>query len=189
MEEKQMTRILIAGCGSLGSNIALMLARHGLPIEFTLLDFDRIEEKNVGNQVYTRRHVGLTKTAALSNVLSDVGATKIRVAHTRLTTSKWEKPYEVDIAVDAFDNAQSRILLNSDKVLHCGVALGYGEVKWNEVYTFPAETPAEGCDVQAALTTTMITATMAVESILRYIKTGERLSMAFYLAPMQIVKV
>lgn len=184
-----MTKILIAGCGSLGSNIALMLARHGLPIEFTLLDFDRIEEKNIGNQVYTRRHIGLTKTAALSNILADVGATKVRIANTRLNTAHWGKQYVIDIAVDAFDNAQSRILLDSDKVLHCGVALGYGEVKWNSVYVFPKDMPAEGCDVQAALTTTMITATMAVESILRFIKTGERLSTAFYLTPMQIVKV
>lgn len=184
------TKILVAGCGSLGSHIALMLARYGTPIEFTLLDFDRIEEKNIGNQVYTRRQIGLPKVSALSNILSDVGAFKVTPVNRKLTTqTQWNRDYRLDIAIDAFDNAASRALLNDDNVLHCGVALGYGEVKWNSVYQFPKDTPAEGCDVQAALTTTMITATMAVESILRYVNTGKRMSASFYLAPMHIERV
>ena len=64
-------RIHIIGCGSVGGCIAELLARFGLT-KITLYDFDVVEEKNIVNQIYDYRHVGLPKVEALASILSDI---------------------------------------------------------------------------------------------------------------------
>lgn len=63
--------IHIVGCGSVGSTIAELLARHGLT-KFHLWDFDLVEAKNVANQMFTEAHVGQKKTEALRDIITAV---------------------------------------------------------------------------------------------------------------------
>lgn len=64
-------RIHIIGCGSVGGCIAELLARFGIT-RMTLYDFDIVEEKNIVNQIYDYRHVGLPKVDALASILQDI---------------------------------------------------------------------------------------------------------------------
>lgn len=64
-------RINIIGCGSVGSTIAELLARFGLT-KFTLYDFDYVEPKNIVNQMFTTKHLGLEKVDALESILKDI---------------------------------------------------------------------------------------------------------------------
>ena len=64
-------KIHIIGCGSVGSTIAENLARCGLT-KFVLWDFDRVEEKNIVNQMFDTRHIGMYKTDALKQILTDI---------------------------------------------------------------------------------------------------------------------
>lgn len=61
----------IIGCGSVGSSLAELLARYGLT-KFVLWDMDKVEAKNIVNQMFTEKDVGRLKTEALCDILSDI---------------------------------------------------------------------------------------------------------------------
>lgn len=61
-------RIHIIGCGSVGSSVAVLLARMGLT-KITLYDFDIVEPHNLCNQMYTTHDLGKPKTQALAELL------------------------------------------------------------------------------------------------------------------------
>jgi len=63
-------RVLIAGCGSGGGQVALQLVMAGIR-NFTLFDLDVLEEENVIRHVCGRRYLGQRKTDALADVLLD----------------------------------------------------------------------------------------------------------------------
>lgn len=57
-------RIHIIGCGSVGSTIVEELARLGLT-KFSLYDFDKVEAKNIANQMFVHSDIGKLKTEAV----------------------------------------------------------------------------------------------------------------------------
>lgn len=63
-------RVLIAGCGSGGGQVALQLAMAGIR-KFSLFDSDVLEPENVIRHVCGRRYVGQRKVDALADVLLD----------------------------------------------------------------------------------------------------------------------
>jgi molybdopterin/thiamine biosynthesis adenylyltransferase len=63
-------RVLIAGCGSGGGQVALQLAMAGIR-KFDLFDSDVLEPENVIRHVCGRRYLGQRKVAALADVLLD----------------------------------------------------------------------------------------------------------------------
>jgi len=62
------TRVFIAGCGGLGSNVAHLLVRSGF-INLTLMDYDTVEPSNLNRQFFFPDQVGLEKTRALAENL------------------------------------------------------------------------------------------------------------------------
>ena len=109
------TRVFIAGCGGLGSNIAHILARCGF-CRFTLLDFDVVEERNLNRQFFFPDQIGLKKTEALADNLLKLNP-EIDLA---LLNGKLEYPYDVpalsedcDILVEAFDKPENKALFVS----------------------------------------------------------------------------
>lgn len=58
----------VIGCGSIGSNVAELLARYGIE-NITLWDFDIVEPHNLANQIYTTEDIGKEKTLALAEKL------------------------------------------------------------------------------------------------------------------------
>ena len=58
---KVKERCHIIGCGSIGSNVAELLARYGVE-RITLWDFDTVEPHNIANQLFTEEDVGAPKT-------------------------------------------------------------------------------------------------------------------------------
>lgn len=63
--------VAIAGLGGLGSNIAVMLAQLGVG-KLLLVDCDTVEPSNLNRQHYTLRHLGLPKTTALAQQISEI---------------------------------------------------------------------------------------------------------------------
>jgi molybdopterin/thiamine biosynthesis adenylyltransferase len=63
-------RVLIAGCGSGGGQVALQLAMAGIR-KFALFDKDVLEPENVIRHVCGRRYLGQRKVDALADVLLD----------------------------------------------------------------------------------------------------------------------
>ena len=69
--EEVKERIHIIGCGSVGSSVAELLARLGLE-KFALYDFDKVEPKNISNQMFRQNHIGESKVDALVEMLCEV---------------------------------------------------------------------------------------------------------------------
>ncbi|WP_432662965.1 sulfur carrier protein ThiS adenylyltransferase ThiF [Wukongibacter baidiensis] len=105
-------RIGIAGLGGLGSNVALSLARIGIGY-LKLIDFDVVEPSNLNRQQYFVKHIGLKKTEAMKDLISQINP------FVRLETEDifidekniGELFNDVDIIVEAFDNPNSKAIL------------------------------------------------------------------------------
>ena len=74
-------RVALVGVGTIGSHLALTLARMQVP--FTMYDHDTIEEHNLATQAYTRRDIGRYKVAAILRQCEDIGAEGIATVPTR----------------------------------------------------------------------------------------------------------
>jgi len=61
----------IIGCGSVGSTVAELLARHGIT-DISLYDFDKVEPHNLVNQMFVQKHIGMPKVEALRDILLDI---------------------------------------------------------------------------------------------------------------------
>ena len=63
-------KVLIAGCGSGGGNVALQLVMSGIR-NFTLIDRENIEPENIIRNVCGRKYIGQKKVNALEHILYD----------------------------------------------------------------------------------------------------------------------
>jgi len=131
----QGSSVGIAGVGGLGSNAAVALARAGIG-RLVLVDFDKVEEKNLDRQYYFLDQVGKIKIEALKDSIRRINPEVIvETYNLKLVKGSMEKPFHnVDVVIEALDNAKTKaefieeILLKlPDKpvVAASGVA-GYG---------------------------------------------------------------
>lgn len=77
----------IIGCGSIGSNVAELLARYGVEY-ITLWDFDTVEPHNIANQLFTEEDITKPKTEALASLLYKINP---MLKNTLEIKGKWEK--------------------------------------------------------------------------------------------------
>ena len=107
-------RVLIAGCGSGGSAVALQLVMSGIR-NFALLDHDTVGPENVIRHVCGRRYIGSKKVDALADVLQDrnpsVSIDRIEADLTvyPLLESEIRK---AEVVVLATDNEPTRYIIN-----------------------------------------------------------------------------
>lgn len=69
--EELEDEIHIIGVGAVGSTIAENLARLGVK-KLYLYDFDTVTEHNITNQMFTSKHVGMSKLDALTQILTEI---------------------------------------------------------------------------------------------------------------------
>ncbi len=85
-------RVLIAGCGALGTNSAETLARAGVG-RILLVDFDRVEQSNLQRQVLMREEdVGQLKAQAIAEVLQGINSDiEVSYENIRITPTNVER--------------------------------------------------------------------------------------------------
>lgn len=107
-------RVLVAGCGSGGSSVALQLVMSGFR-NFTLVDHDVIGPENVIRHVCGRRFIGRRKVEAVAEILQDRNPA---VAVTKVDADIMSFPgledliRSSDVVVLATDNDPSRYKVN-----------------------------------------------------------------------------
>jgi len=112
--EEVTERIHIIGCGSVGSTVAELLARFGLT-KLTLYDFDKVEPKNLANQLFRQEHIGMEKVNALANMLCEINPeikSNIRVASHGYVAQKLSG--YIFLAVDNIDLRRDIATTNKD---------------------------------------------------------------------------
>lgn len=102
----------IAGCGGLGSAVAVALARIGVG-RLILADFDVVEPSNLNRQQFFVDQIGLPKVDALKANLARINPyVKVAAFYGRLERDNIPQVFAmVDVLVEAFDVAEQKALL------------------------------------------------------------------------------
>lgn len=126
----------IAGCGGLGSNCAVALARVGVG-SFVIADFDVVIEDNLSRQYYFMHQIGLLKVFALKQNLQLINSeVKVHAFDIKLCPSDIVELFgNCDVIVEAFDKPEMKYMIMEtvhnflpDKFLVMGIGMaGWGE--------------------------------------------------------------
>ncbi len=193
MEQLELARLVVCGVGALGSQLVDNLARHGAK-NLLVVDKDRVEEHNIGTQVFDRNEIGAWKAESVAARVFRATGAEIEGVSKELTSQNIGKITRgADVVVDCFDNSQSRALVTNwcrDKslpCLHLGVNADYGEVKWNEAYQVPGDVAGVGaCDYPLARNLLLFVVALGSESLLRFLWRGEKRDFSFTLEDFSI---
>jgi sulfur carrier protein ThiS adenylyltransferase len=125
----------IAGCGGLGSNCAVALARVGVGT-LILVDFDTVSETNLNRQYYFSDQIGKKKVLALRENILRINPCLCVITHDiKLDSNNILSVFQdCDVIVEAFDLADQKEMLietvltgmpGKDLVIGLGMA-GFG---------------------------------------------------------------
>jgi molybdopterin/thiamine biosynthesis adenylyltransferase len=172
--------LVVCGAGALGSHLADNLGRQGFR-RLTVIDRDRVEEHNVGTQLYGLADVGAWKVEALRNRLFRAVGTEIAAERKELTERNARTLLGGAAAVvDALDNSASRRLVQRTcrdlalPCLHVGLYADYGEAVWDPHYRVPQDVAGDVCDYPLARNLVLMAVAVATEGLLRFVLAGER---------------
>lgn len=128
-EKLLKSKVLVIGCGGLGSPCAYYLAAAGVG-KIGLVDSDKVELNNLQRQIlHSTKNVGIPKVESAKEKLSALNPDVKIVTHNLRITSKniLDIIENYDIIVDGTDNFPTRYLVNdacvlSDKpLMHAGI--------------------------------------------------------------------
>ena len=143
-------RIVFCGVGALGST-AVVLSRN-VSATLALVDFDRVESKNLLSQAFVKTSIGKNKADALKLELLNFYGVRAEAFGVRLNEGNVDALCgAADLVVDAFDNAASRRTLSTfarkttKPLVHAAISADatFGLVRWDERFEADEE-DAEG---------------------------------------------
>jgi len=142
MKFKEIQKILktktvgIAGCGGLGSNCAISLARVGIG-KLIVADFDIVTKANLNRQYYFTNQIGQVKSFALKDNINAVNIDcKVTAHQLKLDSKNIPNIFkDCEVIVEAFDLAEMKKMMletvlafMSDKYLVSGLGMaGWGD--------------------------------------------------------------
>ena len=132
-------KIVVCGVGALGSTAVLFIRNLGA--ELRVVDFDRVETKNVAAQWFVKQSIGKNKAEAIRLQLANFYGGKAEAMTVKLVDNNAAQLLDgCDLAVDCFDNADSRLVLaeaaraSSVPLVHAALAADgtFGMIRWDE---------------------------------------------------------
>ncbi|HMK36966.1 MAG TPA: HesA/MoeB/ThiF family protein [Desulfomonilaceae bacterium] len=147
----EKSRVLVAGLGALGSTAAMLLARAGVKF-LRIADVDSPELHNLHRQIlYDERDTvrEISKAQAAAERLRAANShVEVEAVHAAIVAENIERLIDdVDLVVDALDNARTRYIVN-DAILARGIPYVFGgaiETCGNVMTIIPGETPCLRC--------------------------------------------
>jgi molybdopterin/thiamine biosynthesis adenylyltransferase len=172
--------VTLCGAGALGSHLADNLARQGF-LRLRVIDRDRVEEHNVGTQLYGNADVGAWKVEVLRNRLFRTVEVEIDAVAKEMTDRNARSLLKgSDVVVDTFDNSSSRQLVQDHcrkagmVCLHAGLHADYCEIVWDEIYRVPQDVAGDVCEYPLARNLVLLAVAIASETLVRYVLDGKR---------------
>ena len=173
------TRVTLCGAGALGSHLADNLARQGVG-RLRVIDRDRVEEHNVGTQLYGESEVGAWKVEALRGRLFRAAGVEADAIRKELTDANARPLLQgAGVVIDAFDNSASRRRVQQAcralalPCLHVGLFADYAEVVWDGAYRVPADAAGDVCDYPLARNLVLMAVAVASETLVRFVLDGQ----------------
>lgn len=103
--------VAVCGLGGLGSNVAISLARAGVG-KLYLIDFDRVDISNLHRQQYAVSQLGMYKTEAMRQILSEIAPyCEVTADTVRLNEENISLINDCDIICECFDDAECKSML------------------------------------------------------------------------------
>jgi molybdopterin/thiamine biosynthesis adenylyltransferase len=142
-------KVVFCGVGALGSTAAVLC--RSLGAELRLVDFDRVESKNLTAQAFVKQSLGKNKAEALKLQLWNFWAVKAEAVPVRVVADNVaEICAGADLVIDCFDNQAGRQVLSAHAratglpLVHAALAADgrFGLVRWDERFTPDAEDQA-----------------------------------------------
>lgn len=105
-------KVSILGCGGLGSNIAIVLARCGLE-EIHIYDYDQVELSNLNRQNYDQNDLGKSKVIQTKKKIeASLPYTKVYAKEVLIGKENLDQISEkTDIFIEAFDKKEMKSLV------------------------------------------------------------------------------
>ncbi|MCX6280121.1 MAG: sulfur carrier protein ThiS adenylyltransferase ThiF, partial [Bacteroidetes bacterium] len=129
-------RVGIAGCGGLGSNCAVALARIGVGT-LVIADFDEISESNLNRQHYFYDQIGQKKAPALkANIARINPLINVVASDVKITRENFAALFAgCDVVIEAFDMAAEKEMLIEtmlDEFPSIPLVIGIGMAGWGK---------------------------------------------------------
>lgn len=130
------SRILIAGLGGIGSNLAVNLARLGIR-KLHLIDYDTVDASNLNRQCYYVCDIGEYKTSALVGQLKQINPyADFTYENLKIDDTNVNKLLaNCDIVCECFDNPTSKAIIVNNALKYgkitvaCSGMAGYGKAE------------------------------------------------------------
>jgi predicted ThiF/HesA family dinucleotide-utilizing enzyme len=178
-----MKRLVIVGAGALGSHLIPLLRNEEIDIK--VIDFDRVEQRNVLSQWHFVKSVGKKKAESLKQTMQFCYQYKLNAINHKLTVDNDQQLLgEADLIIDCLDNGESRrIVQNFARRHHLPCLHGaldahgsFGRVVWDELFVIDDEphTGAATCENGGALPFISITASYLAYVTQHYLNSGEK---------------
>ena len=132
-----MRRITIIGVGALGSHLIQALRNEDATLK--VIDFDRVESKNVASQFHFKNSVGRKKVEAIKQAMQFCYGRNVNIIGNKLTQDNAKQLLgDADLLVDCLDNGEARRIVqgfaraNGIPCLHGALAAdgSFGRVIW-----------------------------------------------------------
>ena len=176
-------KITIIGVGALGSQLVQALRNEEVTLK--VIDFDKVEMRNVASQFHLKNSVGKKKTDALKQLMQFAYGRKIEVVGNKLTADNTEQLLGgADLLVDCLDNGQARRLVQcfaqaeGVPCLHGALAAdgAFGRVIWTKDFVIDNEAGAGAptCEDGEFLPFIQLTVAYLACAVQRFIKDGRK---------------
>lgn len=190
--------VIVFGAGAAGSNLFLHLLHTHVGLNYTLVDFDVVEHRNIepGTQPYIRADLHRPKVQALQRMAMMLKKKRVDILNERVETVERLRQIirvpETTLVVDAFDNAPSRNLFttlnNRHHVMHVGFsAMMTGSVLWDNSFSrmdeSPADTAIDVCEMSLARPFIHSLCALATVLATKFLEKGEKTNMYFDTTP------
>jgi len=132
-------KVTIVGVGALGSHLVQFLRNEKVTLK--VIDFDRVEMRNVASQFHPKQSVGKKKVEGLYQTMKFLYGRDISKIGNKLTADNVEQILsDADLLIDCLDNGEARKLVqdfakvNDVPCIHGALAAdgGFGRVVWTE---------------------------------------------------------
>lgn len=175
-------KIVLIGCGGIGSPLAELLVRGGF-LNLTLIDYDKIDKTNLNRQIYFEKDIGRKKSFVLRDYLLEINENaKINVIGNEVNENNINNfCFDANLIIDATDNFEIRKLINKFSLENKKDWLYNGAVKTEVISclfyfkenlfkkVFNSKIKNEkASDVGILPSTTFLSASLAFNQILKY---------------------
>lgn len=185
-------KITVIGVGALGSHFVMGIRNE--KADLRIIDFDRVEAKNVASQFHFKGNIGKKKIDSLRQSMHFCyGGTLEAIGHMLRADNVEQLLGGADLLVDCLDNGEARKLVqdyaraNKIACLHGALAAGgdFGRVVWDERFSIDyGSAGVPTCEDGEFLPFIMLTSSYLVLAAQRWIR--ERKKISYSITPMGV---